>query len=88
MRRTWVLGAAGLLLGASIGYFYRPPAFLIGQLPFDVVITRGTNLKGLDQIYLPVAQSSFNYLLMGAAVGAIVGLVVGTALSKRESGRD
>jgi hypothetical protein len=63
-------GLAGFVAGAAVGYLYRPPALLIGQLPFKYVITRGTSLKGIDQIYIPTAEASFNYLLAGGLVGA------------------
>ena len=75
-KNSWIAGVAGFVFGASVGYFYRPPAFLVGQLPFDVVVTRGTNLKGLDQIYIEVAKTSFNYLVGGGILGAIVGVFV------------
>jgi len=67
-------GAAGFLAAAFIGYLYRPPAFLIGQLPFKHVISRGTTLKGINQIYMNVAQTSFNYLVVGGIAGAILGV--------------
>jgi len=81
-RNAWIITVIGLILGASVGYFYRPPALFIGQLPFDVVITRGGNLKGLDQIYLEIAKTSFNYLLVGGIVGAIVGAITGMKITK------
>lgn len=84
--KRWILAVVGLLLGAAVGYFYRPPAFLVGQLPFHVVITRGTTLKGLDQVYIPVAESSFNYLLAGAVLGAVVGYLVGWRLERKPAG--
>ncbi len=68
-------GVSGFLAGAFVGYMYRPPAFLIGQLPFKHVISRGTSLQGLDQIYIEVAEKSFNYLLGGGIIGAIVGII-------------
>ncbi len=68
-------GVIGFLAGAFIGYIYRPPAFLIGQLPFKYVISRGTTLKGFDQVYIEVAQKSFNYLLAGGIIGAILGII-------------
>ena len=74
----------GIMIGASIGYFYRPPALFIGQLPFDVVISRGGNLKGIDQIYLDVAKKSFNYLLIGGIAGGILGALAGTMMSKKK----
>ena len=76
-KKAWIISLIGLIFGASIGYFYRPPALFIGQLPFDVVITRGGTLKGLDQIYLEIAKTSFNYLIIGGIVGAILGAIIG-----------
>jgi hypothetical protein len=84
-KNAWVIILAGLLIGASIGYFYRPPAILVGQLPFDVVITRGGNLKGLEQVYLETAKTSFNYLLIGGFGGALLGAVIGIMTTKNKS---
>ncbi len=70
-----IAGAVGFFVGALIGYLYRPPAFLIGQLPFRHVIFRGTTLKGIEQIYIPVAQTSFNYLIAGGIIGALSGVI-------------
>lgn len=82
-RTAWIIALIGLILGASIGYFYRPPALFIGQLPFDVVITRGGNLKGFDQLYLETAQASFNYLLIGGIAGAILGAIAGLQITRK-----
>lgn len=82
-KKAWIICVIGMIFGASIGFFYRPPALFIGQLPFDVVITRGGNLKGIDQIYLDVAKTSFNYLLIGGIVGGILGAVVGMKISDK-----
>jgi uncharacterized membrane protein len=76
-KKAWIICVICITLGASIGYFYRPPGIFIGQLPFDVVITRGGNLKEIDQIYLEIAKTSFNYLLIGGIVGGIIGAIVG-----------
>jgi hypothetical protein len=86
-KKAWIITFIGLIFGASIGYFYRPPAIFIGQLPFDVVITRGGNLKGLDQIYLEIAKTSFNYLLFGGIAGAILGAIVGMKTTKNISNK-
>ncbi|HEX9019871.1 MAG TPA: hypothetical protein VF903_01280 [Nitrospirota bacterium] len=83
--KAWIITLAGLIAGASIGYFYRPPAVLIGQLPFDVVITRGGNLKGFEQVYLETAKASFNYLLIGGIAGAVGGAVIGMMITKNSS---
>ena len=86
-KKAWIITFIGLILGASIGYFYRPPALFIGQLPFDVVITRGGNLKGIDQIYLEIAKTSFNYLLIGGIAGAIPGAIIGLKTTKNISNK-
>lgn len=82
-RTNWLLAAVGFLLGSAVGFLYRPAAFLIGQLPFDIVITRGTTLKGIDQMYIPAAETSFNYLLGGGVAGAFAGIVAALLLRKR-----
>ena len=56
--RTKVLSIAGGFwgfivgapLGGFVGFLLRPSHLLVGQLPFDVVISRGANLKGLAEI--------------------------------------
>jgi hypothetical protein len=78
-----VLGVIGLFVGAFVGFQLRPSAFLVGQLPLGTVITRGANLSGLDVLLVSTAQTSFNYMLAGAAVGAACGLAVGLLTSKR-----
>lgn len=77
------LGIIGFLAGGVLGFLYRPSAFVIGQLPFDVVITRGANLKGIDQVLIPMAQSSFNNMMAIAVLGAVIGIVAGLLISRR-----
>ena len=60
--------------GAFIGFLLRPSVTLVGQLPFSVVITRGSQLRGLDQILVSAAETSFNYVLAGFLLGVVVGL--------------
>ena len=69
------LTIAGLLIGSVVGFLLRPSVPLMGQLPFKTVITRGANLRGLDQLLLGYARTSFNYLVAGMILGAIVGLI-------------
>ena len=76
------LGIVGFVAGGALGFLYRPSAFLIGQLPFDVVITRGANLKGLDQVLISMAQTSFNNMAAAAIAGSVIGIVVGLLMSK------
>ena len=76
-----IMGTAGLvvvgfLMGGFIGFLLRPSASLIGQLPFEVVITRGAYLQGIDLLLVPMAQTSFNGLLAGAMIGTIAGVLV------------
>ncbi len=73
----------GFFIGGLIGFLFRPSAFLIGQLPFDVVITRGANLKGMDQVLIPLAQSSFNNMIAISLIGALIGIAAGYLLLKR-----
>ena len=61
--------AAGLAVGGIIGFMMRPSVMLIGQLPFETVITRGSALSGFDRLLLPAAQQSFNVLVAGALIG-------------------
>jgi len=77
-------GMVGLVIGAVIGFLVRPQAMLVGQLPFSTVITRGATLKGLEELLIPVARTSFNYLLVGAIIGALVGGVVGMFAAGRK----
>lgn len=72
-----IAGSLGLMGGALLGFLFRPSNILIGQLPFGTVITRGANLQGLDQLLVPMAQTSFNYLLVGAILGAAGGVLIG-----------
>lgn len=72
-----ILGITGFLVGGFIGFLLRPAAFLVGQLPFETVIARGSNLSGLDKLLVSTAQTSFNYMLVGAILGAVAGFVIG-----------
>jgi len=72
-----------LLGGALLGFLLRPSNMLIGQLSFGTVITRGANLKGLDQLLVPLARTSFNYLLVGALLGAAGGVLIGHLLASK-----
>lgn len=77
------LGILGFLLGGFIGFLERPSAFLIGQLPFRHVITRGKSLQGIDQMLIPIAQESFNNMVYGALIGTIAGVVIGYVIGRR-----
>lgn len=77
------LGIVGFIAGGILGFLYRPSAFIIGQLPFDIVITRGATLKGVDQVLIPMAQSSFNNMMTIAVLGAVIGIVAGLLISRK-----
>lgn len=77
------IGAVGLLAGGFVGFIMRPSAFLVGQLPFKHVITRGESLQGVERVLMSLAQESFNMMLAGAAIGLAVGIVVGYVVGRR-----
>ena len=79
------LAIAGLLIGGVVGFLLRPSVPLMGQLPFTTVITRGANLRGLDQLLLGYARSSFNYVVAGIVLGAIVGLIASIAIERSQT---
>jgi hypothetical protein len=66
----------GALLGGLLGFLARPTVPFVGQLPFSIVVTRGSNLTGLDVILKSVAEDSFNDMVIGTIVGGIAGVVV------------
>ncbi len=80
---TLRLGIVGLITGGLIGFLYRPSALIIGQLPFSTVITRGANLKGVEQMLIPMAQTSFNNMMVAAVIGAAIGIVIGLLFSRK-----
>jgi hypothetical protein len=82
---TWdqrfIFAVIGIVLGAVVGFLFRPSVFLIGQLPFSIVILRGANLSGMDAVLVPAAQASFNQMLFLAVVGGGLGFGIGVARS-------
>ncbi|WP_321420154.1 hypothetical protein [uncultured Methanomethylovorans sp.] len=60
----------GLALGGITGFLLRPSVPLVGQLPLETVLTRGSELKGFNAMLIPYAETSFNYVLAGAIIGA------------------
>ena len=78
-----LLTVIGSVIGGGLGFLFRPSAFLVGQLPFDIVITRGIYLQGLDRVMIPLAESSFNQMLTVAAIGALIGTALACLVSRR-----
>jgi hypothetical protein len=75
-----LLAFLGVMLGGYIGFLNRPSALFIGQLPFTKIILAGTNLQGLDKLFVPVARTSFRYMVTSATIGLLGGLILGTVL--------
>src|SRR6266705_5073022 len=82
------LTIAGLLIGSVVGFLLRPSVPLMGQLPFTTVVTRGASLRGLDQLLLGYARTSFNYLIAGMVLGALIGLIAALALERSQTPTD
>jgi hypothetical protein len=76
---------AGVAVGGLVGFLLRPTVPLMGQLPFITVITRGANLRGLDQLLTGHARTSFNYLVAGIIVGAVIGMILGFVLPRQKA---
>jgi F0F1-type ATP synthase assembly protein I len=76
---------AGVVVGGLVGFLLRPTVPLMGQLSFITVITRGANLRGLDQLLTAYARTSFNYLVAGIIVGAVIGMILGFVLPRQKA---
>jgi hypothetical protein len=79
------LPTVGTLIGALIAYLLRPEAPQIGQLPLKVVMTRGSDLNGVDEILIQTAEASFNYIIAGAVIGAIIGMALFWTMSNQKN---
>jgi hypothetical protein len=80
-----ILVLIGLLTGGYIGFLNRPSVLLVGQLPFEKVILAGSNLKGLDQVFINTARTSFYYMLIGASAGLVAGLILAAVITGKRS---
>jgi len=76
---------AGALLGVIVGFLLRPSADIVGQLSLNTVLLRGTNLKGLDQALIPLAERSFNMVLAATIVGAVAGFLAAPRFAGRRN---
>lgn len=70
------------LVGGITAFLLRPTDIFGHQLPLSVVLTRGTELHGLNRLLIPLAHRSFNEVVAGLLLGAILGFLV-SALSGR-----
>jgi hypothetical protein len=68
--------ALGVVLGGIIGFLFRPSVPLIGQLPFSTVITRGSELDGIEVLLRSAAVESFNSVMIGAVIGGVLAIGV------------
>lgn len=75
----------GAFLGGLVGFLLRPSLPLIGQLPFKTVITRGSNLTGLDVLLKSTAEQSFNYMVIGVIVGAVLLALAAGFIGKKKA---
>lgn len=66
----------GGMAGGLVGYWFRPSVPLLGQLPFEVVASRGQSLRGLDVVFSGIAEQSFNYIVVGVVIGCCAGFVL------------
>ncbi len=71
------IGFVGFLAGGLVGFLLRPSAFIIGQLPFRHVISRGESLQGVEKVFVSLARESFNTMLTGAVIGWMAGIIIG-----------
>ena len=62
----------GAVLGAVLGFLLRPSVPLVGQLPLEIVLSRGAGLNGMDVLLRSTAEQSFNYLLIGTILGGVI----------------
>jgi hypothetical protein len=79
------IGFAGCLAGGFVGFLLRPSAFLVGQLPFQHVISRGESLQGVERVMMTMARDSFNIMMSGAVIGLIAGVIIGYFAGKMKS---
>jgi len=75
----------GVFLGGIVGFLLRPSANLVGQLPFGVVVTRGATLTDLDVLFRGTAELSFNYMMVGAIIGAVIFIALAKSLDNKHA---
>ncbi len=82
---VFILGIVGLLIGGYIGFLMRPAVPMFGQIPFEYVISMGSQFKGMDEILIPIAQKSFFMTIGGSFIGFIIGVIVGFLIKNKTS---
>ena len=61
---------------ACSAFSMRPGGPAHRPIRLCTVITRGSNLTGLDMLLVSTAQASFSYLVVGAILGSVAGVVI------------
>ena len=69
------------IIGGIAGFLLRPSVPMVGQLPFDVVLSRGATLPRWQFTLKGPAEISFNYLVAGVLIGCVVGITFVNASS-------
>jgi hypothetical protein len=81
-----VFAVLGALAGFVIAFLLRPSVPILGQLPVEMVITRGATLSGLGEMARPLAEQSFNLVVAGTLLGAIIGYVLFSIFRSQPAG--
>lgn len=74
----------GLFLGGAVAFLLRPSSSTDPtlRLKFMDVLSRGAKLE--DSL-IPLAQQSFNYLIIGIILGILLGLLAGQIIQQRRT---
>ncbi|MBW9248785.1 MAG: hypothetical protein GJU72_06860 [Acidithiobacillus ferriphilus] len=89
IKKKYDLILVGFLIGAIIGYIDRPTVPVVNkQLPFSIVITRGSTLTGTDLFLKGYAEKSFYRMIDGGLVGALFGLFVVIIITSTSDKKD
>jgi hypothetical protein len=79
---AWPFLVAGPLIGGWFGFWLRPAVGFGKKLSFNTVMMRGANLQGVDAALVNTAETSFNRMLIGVALGAVLGLCLIIAIRR------
>lgn len=72
----------GVVLGAIAGFLLRPSVPAMGQLPLLTMVELVTvGGKGIQSFFVPLAQRSFMYVMVGGMIGGFVGWLVGQMIA-------
>lgn len=78
-----LVGIVGSIAGALIGWLLSPSIPFTGErLGLEDILTRGATLQGMDELLVPLAERSFNTILLFGIVGLLVSLAILRAKKK------